>query len=334
MLQPSHRGIYEYLWSEHKYSMIAISVKAFQGMAARLGRRPQILSWLRRLAVLSGEERPEFYNALLNAYMHIKPLLNRQQRHELIETLLVDNNSAAELIYRHALTCKEKSLYGCRLFFKGYRALYKFWDTQDRPGLWLCFGPFQLHLTPEQIFSRIITGVKITENELKERLIALQSGISADELLSWPAELREHLYNNNLVALPGGSAYLHPRAQCLSDQSDNLCRQVDLYTTAALVLEKLWDKAEYADDVLGQLPQHQAFTAAFNPDFIPEVEWQQDFCCDEAWDFIAGLFWKQKALEAGQAEIRDESSASVGMQPADQEVDPEESEHGDEETGY
>jgi len=313
--------------------MIAISLKAFQNMAGKLGRRPQILSWLRRLAVLSGEERPELYNALLNAYMHVKPALDRQQRHELIETLLVDNSAAAELIYRHALASNEKSLYGCRLFFKGNRALYKFWDAQDRPGLWLCFGPFQLHLTPEQVFSRILAGTGISSEELKRRLLELQHGISDNEMLSWPAPLREHLQDNNLVLQPGDSAFLHPRARLLNCEADSSPLSVDLYTAAALVLEKIWDTAEYPDDVLGCLPSHDAFKAAFNASFVREIVWREDFCCDEAWDFIAGLFWQQKCSESGQKEDCDDSSA-VGMQPTDEEIDPEEGEHGDEETGY
>jgi hypothetical protein len=314
--------------------MIAISVKAFHGMAERLGRRPQILNWLRRLALLSGEDRPELYNALLNAYMHVKPLLERKQRHEVIETLLIGSSVAAELIYQHALAYKEKSLYGCRLFFRTSRALCKFWDVQDRPGLWICFGPFQLHLTPEQVFSRICIGSGINGHELKERLAALHNGISSDELLSWPAKLCEQLYDNNLVALPGRLAFLHPRASLLNCETDSALLQTDLYTAAALVLEKLWDSAEFPDEALGRLPQHEAFTEAFNPAFVPEIEWQKDFSCDEAWDFIAGLFWQQKSAEAGHPEVTDEDSTAVRMQTTDQEIDPEEGEHGDEETEY
>ena len=334
MLQPSHRGIYEYLWSEHKYCVIAISVKAFQGMAGKLGRRPQILSWLRRLALLASEERPELYNALLNAYMHIKPSLNRQQRHELIETLLTDNNTAAELIYQHALTYQEKSLYGCRLFFERTQAIYKFWDAQDRPGLWLCFGPFQLHLTPEQVFSRILASSQISAAELKDCLNSLKSGINKSQFQSWPVKLQESLHRDNIVATPGCSAFLHPRAQLLDCKTSDSPFQVDLYTATALVLEKIWDNAEYADDALARLPQYRTFKEAFTSAFIPEIEWQADFCSDEAWDFIAGLFWQQKCAEAGQSEAIDEDSTDVGMQTADEEIDPEEGEHGDEESGY
>lgn len=331
MLQPSHRGIYEYLWSEHKLCTLAVSIKVFQGMTGKLGRRPQILKWLRRLAVLAGEERPELYNALLNAYMAIKPFLARKQRHQLIETILADKVAASELIYQHTLTFQEKSLYGCRLFFKGTRSLYKFWDAQDRPGLWLCFGPFQLHLTPRQIMTRLICKTELSSDDLHKRLTILKKGISEEEFLTWPGTLRQQLIDNNLVALPGHSAFLHPRAEIITDCEAAL--EVDLYTAAALVLEKLWDNAEFPDDVLAELPQHNDFVEAFQADFLPEVIWQKSFCSDEAWDFIAGMFWRQKCQEAGQpkAEIEAEELPGIRMEPADQKVDSEECEHGDEE---
>lgn len=332
MLQPSHRGIYEYLWSEHKYSIIAVSLKSFSAMAGRLGKRPQILGWLRRLAVLYSEERPELYNALLNAYMHIKPALNRSQRQELIEALLADTEAASELIYQHALSLQEKSLYGCRLFFKGSHALYKCWDAQDKPGLWLCFGPFQLHLTPEQVFYRIAKGCDLNSTDLSERLSALQAGISEKEFQDWPDSLRQQLFNNNLVANPGSSAILHPRARMLPLVGDFAAIQTDLYTAAALVLEKLWDNADYPDDVLARLPQHGDFIAACNADFMPEIVWEKDFCRDEAWDFIAGLFWQQKCSETGQSETAYEDLSGVRMESADEKIDPKKGEHGDEKT--
>ncbi len=333
MLQPSHRGIYEYLWSEHKYSIIAVSLKSFSTMAARLGRNPQILSWLRRLAIIYSEERPELYNALLNAYQHIKPALSRNQRHELIETLLTNKEAASELIYQHALSLQEKSLYGCRLFFKGSQALYKHWDVQDKPGLWICFGPFQLHLTPEQVFHRIAEGSGLTNADLVERLLVLETGISEKEFQDWPDNLRQQLFNNNLVATPGCSVILHPRARMLPLVTDAMAIQTDLYTAGALILEKLWDSADYPDDVLARLPQHGDFIAAYNADFMPEIAWEKDFCSDEAWDFIAGLFWQQKCSEAGQG-VAVENLSDVGMESTDEEIYSEESEHGDEETDY
>lgn len=334
MLQPSHRGIYEYLWSEHKYSIIAISLKTFHGMAERLGKRPQILNWLRRLAVLAESERPENYNALLNAYLHIKPGLTREQRHEIIELLLSDEQGATELIYQHALNLAEKSLYGCRLFFKSNKALYKFWDAQDKPGLWLCFGPFQQHLTSTQVFSRLAHVAAIKSGDLAERLRTLQNGISAKEFATWPEALCLQLKKNNLVAEPGISVILHPRAQMLTRESSIAPLQVDKYAAAALVLEKLWDNAEYPDDVVAQLPQYDEYMSACNADFMPEIAWPGDFCGEEAWDFIAGLFWQQKCAEAGLPAIDEDSSASVGVESADEEVDSEEGEHGHDEPDY
>ncbi|EKD82384.1 MAG: hypothetical protein ACD_39C01330G0001 [uncultured bacterium] len=266
--------------------------------------------------------------------MHIKPELSRAQRHEIIELLLVDEPAAAELLYRHALQLNEKSMYGCRLFFKGTQALYKFWDAQDRPGLWLCFGPFQLHLTAAQVFSRLALSSGTGVEELSKRLCLLNTGISEDEFLLWPEELRNGLLNNNLVAMPGRSAFLHPRARMLVSEASVSPLQVDNYTIAALVLEKLWDSAEYPDEAIGHLPMHQDFLNAFRKGFLAEVEWQNDFCAEEAWDFIAGVFWQQKCAEAGQPTISDDSSAGIGMESVDEEIDSEEGEHSDEEPSY
>jgi hypothetical protein len=170
--------------------------------------------------------------------------------------------------------------------------------------------------------------------DLADQLSLLKNGISEEEFASWPENLRIQLHNNNLVATPGSSVILHPRAQMMSAETNTAPQQVDVYTAAALVLEKLWDSAEYPDDTLAQLPQHNDFLNAFNAEFMPEIEWQNDFCGKEAWDFIAGLFWQQRCNEAGCPVIDEDSSAGVGMEPTDEEVHSEEGEHGHDEPDY
>ena len=64
MIQTPHRGIYEFLWSEHKNSVLSVSIKAFQAMASKLGRRPMLLALLKKFAEHSYEEETERYNAL------------------------------------------------------------------------------------------------------------------------------------------------------------------------------------------------------------------------------------------------------------------------------
>ncbi|NCB39184.1 MAG: hypothetical protein EOM80_10465 [Erysipelotrichia bacterium] len=335
MLQVSHRGIYEYLWSEHKYRVIGVSIKAVQNMAARLGRRPQTTSLLKKLAEFEYSEKPEFYNALLNAYMHIKPAISRQRRLEIIETLLKDNASACLLIYEDALRLKEKSLAGCRLFFAPMHAVYKFWDAQDKPGLWLCFGPFQLHLTPQQVFSRIALESGTEATDLYQRLSRLREGISAEEFAAWPGELRTRLFQSNMVATPGEKrAWLHPRIPLDKIEAKATISEVDIYTAAALIVEKIWDRSEYLPETIAQLPDFEIFSDSFVPETLPAIRWQSAYSANEAGDFLANAFWEQHRKESGQKNTEqqdNDSGAGVGVETADEQVDSEEGEHRDDE---
>lgn len=336
MLQPPHRGIYEFLWSEHKYPVMAVSLKAFQGMASRLGKRPQLLSLLKKISEYASAEKAEYYNALLNAYMHVKPSLDRARRHEIIETLLKDENQAAGLIYKDALRYHESSLAGCRLFFPSGQAVYKFWDTQDRPGLWLCCGAVQLHLSPQQVFNRICIETGIPASEMLHKMELLRGGISSNEYNSWPDNIRLILQLNNMVAVPGGEgAWLHPRL-CATVFSPTLEKfSCDFLSAAVLTLEKIWDTAEYPPEGIAQLPEYGTFCGKFNSQSHPAVEWQPDFDRNEAFEMLGHLFWQQWVKDNGQSGEKtadDESGTGVGMKTADEEIDPEEGEHGDDET--
>lgn len=322
ILQPCHRGIYEYLWSEHKYSIIGISIKASQSIAAKMGRKPQLLAFLKKLAAWIPEDRPEWYNALLNAYMHVKPLISRRKRLEIIEEILSDQSKAADSIFIEALQHHDKSLAGCRVFYSGEHAVYKFWDSQDRPGLWICFGPFQMHLTPEEVFNRAAVQTGYNLSSLKEILCNLQSGIPLTEFEKLPDALRLELQFNNMVAMPGLTAYLHPRI-CLDRFPDSLfIQEADIYSTGAMTLERLIDLAPADGKPLGILPDYNDFCRLFEPATLPQTNWQKGFSGQEAYDFIAGLFWERQCFENGLT-----SASGVGMQTADEEIDTEECEH-------
>ena len=335
MLQPSHRGIYEFLWSEHKYPVMAVSLKAFQGMASRLGRRPQLLALLRKIAEYTFADKTENYNALLNAYMHIKPVISRARRHEIIETLLADEKLATRLIYEDAVQFHESSLAGCRLFYPGAHAIFKCWDSQERPGLWLCFGPIQMHLLPQQVFDRICIETQCNPDELFKRMQSLRSGVQIEEFNTWSEPLRLALQQNNMVAIPGGgSAWLHPRIPLEAIKPRCEFCSSDFLSAAMLTIEKIWDAAEYPPEIIGQLPDYDLFAEKYNAANHPAINWQADFSCAEAYEFAAHLFWQQWCKDNGQGvtEETGNSDAGVGMQPADEEIDPEEGEHGDDET--
>lgn len=304
-------------------------------MASRLGKRPQLLTLLKRLADYAFAEKKENYNALLNAYMSVKSGLSRPDRQKIVETLLVDEKTTARMIYEEALKADEKSLSGCRLFFAREHAIYKFWDTQDRPGLWQCFGPFQLHLSPQQVFSRVSLESGIAPADLLSQLNTLRVGISAEEFANWPAELSLVLQQNNMVATPGGQvAYLHPRIQIERILPVAETFASDTLSVAAMIIEKLWDTAEFIPEVIAQLPDFNEFNRMFAAESLPAVVWNNDFNVNEAFELLGQAFWQQQAKDNGQlSEGADESSSgpSVGMETADEEIDSEEGEHRDDE---
>jgi hypothetical protein len=337
MLQPSHRGIYEFLWSEHKYPVMAVSLKSFQGMASRLGKRPQILALLRKMTEYAFSERNENYNALLNAYTHIKPLISRERRRDIIETLLIDETAATRMIYEDVVAHAETGLAGCRLFFPAEHAIYKLWDSQDRPGLWICFGPFQLHLTPQQVFDRVCLNAHCEPQETLDRLCVLAKGITAEMFAEWPEKLRLTLAHNNMIAMAEKKIWLHPRIKpaTLSPQIERY--NCDFLSAAALTIEKIWDNSDYPPEKIAQLPDYDEFCELYKAEAQPSVAWQQNFDCVEAYEFIGDLFWRQWCKDNGQAagipEIANETeSGSVGMETADEEIHSEEGEHGDDET--
>lgn len=325
MLHPSHRGIYEFLWSDHKYSVIAFSLKAYQNMGSRFGRRPQILNWLHKLAVFANSEKLESYNGLLNAYLYVKEKLSRADQEEIIELILENEQNASDLIYQHVINQKEKALYSCRLFFNQNKAIFKFWDVQYRPGLWLCFGPFQLHLTPDQVINRISILTDISKKEISERLRQLEHGISSREFKEWPELLCNQLVDNNLVAEPGLSAILNPRVNisdfCWQSEVQKLELEQDLVT--ALTLENLYDSRIGENSCIGRLPEEAEFYSAYTLDNLPYVKWQNDFLPEEGFIFLSDQFWRQKQAESG-----------IGVEPTNKEVDPEESEHSHQKADY
>ncbi len=338
MLQPSHRGIYEFLWSEHKYPVMAVSLKAFQGMASRLGRRPQLLALLRKIAEYTFSERSENYNALLNAYLHVKNRATRQERHEIIETLLQNEELAAAMIYSLANKYDEISLAGCRLFFAPEHAIFKFWDAQEKPGLWLCFGPMQLHLSPQEVFNRVSIETGLPADQLLLLLKSLRHGLAPEEFMALPAQTAKILQQNNMIAFPGRKkAWLHPRLPMhLIDATQPVQpRKTDFLSAAALTLEKIWDAAEYLPEHIASLPEFSHFCEFYQSELHPAVEWNQDFSAEEAWEFLAHLFWNRWQTDNGQTDAaaeEEDSGAGVGVETADEEIDPEEGEHGDDET--
>ena len=300
MIQPPHRGIYEFLWSEHKNSVLSVSIKAFQGMASKLGKRPMLLALLKKFAEHAYEAETERYNALLNAYDEIKSYLNRKERQLIIDTLLENEDEAANLIYELPLKYDCKVLSGCRLFFPKEQGIYKFWDAQDKPGLWFCFDAFQLHLTPNQILSKISISTKTAPKEILNLLTSLKSGIKYDEYLKYPENLRKSLQSHVMVALPGKkSAWLNPRINIedLSDEANKI--EVDQLEASALAIERIWDEAEYLPDVVSKAPTLSEFKEKFNEKALPYISWNKEFDAEQALKEVEERYIDRLAADNG-----------------------------------
>jgi hypothetical protein len=300
MIQTPHRGIYEFLWSEHKNSVLSVSIKAFQGIASKLGKRPMLLALLKKLAEHAYEEETERYNALLNAYDEIKAVLNRKERQIIIETLLADEEEASRLIYEMPLKYDLKTLSGCRLFFPREQGAYKFWDAQDKPGLWMCFGAFQLHLTPMQVISKIALSAEIDPKEVLLLLNKIKTGLDYEEYSMYPENLRTLLQKHVMVAMPGRkSVWLNPRI-CIDDLTENInLLEVGQLETSALAIEKIWDESEYLPDVISKAPDEKDFKESFNPQALPFVKWNTSFNCEEAYKELVERYISRLAIDNG-----------------------------------
>ncbi|MGM0600073.1 MAG: hypothetical protein ACQETH_09695 [Candidatus Rifleibacteriota bacterium] len=298
MFQPNHRGIYEYLWSEHKYLAISVSIKAFQGTAGKLGKVPQCTTLLGRIANHGRSEKPELLNALLSAYMHLKPLLTRQQRESVVKKLLTDIKEGSQQVFDLACEFNETSIWGCRLFYPFGKAVYKFWDVQELPGLWLCFGPFQLHIAPAKVAERICNRCELRPEQLKANFKALRTGVSSDEYQSWPANLRKELENNNFAATPGKRVSLNPRFN-IDDLPGKITPQgnIDFEHVSAMILEEVWDTI--APETIGRLPELTDFKKGWK-NLKDSMHVKSEFSLAESYEWLSKAFNEQKQKEAGR----------------------------------
>lgn len=320
MYQHSHRGIYEHLWSEHKYSVMAVSMKSFTGMSTRLGKVPKLLAVIKRIAECAFEEKTANYDALLSVYMYIKDFITRKRQEEIVKAIMNDESQATYMIYEDAVKYDEKFLPGCRIFFNNTYGIEKFWDNQDKPGLWICLGPFQLHLTPQQVFNRMVMQLNMQPQDLLCIMKRIEKGISYDEFIKLPKNVVNVLRNNNAVAEPGEKkAWLHPRIIV-----DELVPKVDILEVpdnicySGLLLETAIDKAEYPPELIGSSPSFEVFSEYFGSQIMNYCIIPENYDLHAAYNELTEAFSKRLAEDNGE-KIKEETN-NVIMEQSESDI--------------
>ncbi len=205
----SHRGAYDRLWSEFRHVVLAVSLKASSRFARKLGAVPtRTLSLLEDLAGFCAQPRLHVMQSLLQAYLLLKPHLSRSERRGLIDGFLAHDPNALDLFFSLGLVHRVEALYGCRLLFPP-AAPIRFFDQQDRPGIWHCLGPYLL-LLRGNLLKRWVCRSTILESKADFWLTRLQTGIHQREYLELPRDFRERLERLGGIANPGIRVWTHP----------------------------------------------------------------------------------------------------------------------------
>lgn len=290
----SHRGAYEHLWAEHRYSIVGLSIKHSKMAAGKLGRTPHLLSFLGFLARHRNELRHGLNHALLSVYDHLQPHLDRPAREKLVEAVLTGDPKTAEMLYDLACSTRTTGLYGCRLFFPA-RGFNKFWDYGEQPGLQVLLGPRMFHI-PFTILRKRLESLSGTHGAgLHERLAALKQGVSRSEYDGWPELLRMALEDHLMVAVLPTAARLHPRVELPLPEA--AVQEVEPMHTALLALERLWD----ADpDMVPHLPAVETWRAAMSPERLPWAGRVDSSCIDTAIAMVSEEFADQLNQECGK----------------------------------
>ncbi|HNW34630.1 MAG TPA: hypothetical protein PKM25_06845 [Candidatus Ozemobacteraceae bacterium] len=296
----AHRGAYEHLWAEHRYSVVGLSIKHSKIACGKLGRTPHFLSFLGFLARHRNEPRRGLNHAMLSVYDHLQPHLDRIIREKLIESVLNGDPATEEMLYERICLEKSVGLYGCRLFFPA-RGFNKFWDYGEQPGLQVLLGPRMVHVPFDLVRTRLEFLSGMQGAGLNERLVALKHGVTRGEYDTWPELLRMALEDHLMVAVMPTRATLHPRVELPLPQAS--VQEVEPMHAALLALERLWDANT---DLVPHLPSADDWRAAMSPDRLSWASPIDSAALDTALAMISEEFADQLNLESGKKICTDE----------------------------
>ncbi len=319
----AHRGAYEHLWAEHRYSIVGLSIKHSRTAAGKLGRVPHLLSFLGFLARHRNERRRGLNHALLSVYDHLQPHLERTEREKLVEAVLSGDSNIDRMLYDLVCSTQKTGLYGCRLFFPP-RAPNKFWDYGEQPGLQVLLGPRMVHIPFAVVRKRLESLSGVRGAGLHERLAALRAGISRDEYDTWPELFRMALEDHLMVAVLPTAARLHPRVELPLPEA--VVQDVEPMHAALLALERLWD----ADpDMIPHLPPVEHWRAAMAPERLPWASPIGPDRIDVAIGMVSEEFADQLDLECGRKEGSEAGPEERPPENAEEAPESGESDEGD-----
>jgi hypothetical protein len=303
-LRDFHRGIYEHLWSEHRFAAIAVSQRRYHAVSSKLGRVPHVLSLLKILARIAGEPQDDRGQALLHAYQAARGDRDRRWARATIESLLAQPEDGAERIFRAALEDGNLAVTTSRLFSPA-GAAFKLWEPCDPPGLWVLFGPMQMHLEPEMVRNRLTRVADACGVDFPALLSELSHGLPAAKWEALPEALQKAGAAHLLVARAGTTIWLHPRAmECLlSDMRPTPTRREEdpmmaraPERIAGAVLESRWDA--FPDEV-GTLAEWDIFREWWISGMHPEPVSCKEDTITAGYAFLVEQFAHRQALEFG-----------------------------------
>lgn len=310
MVHPSHRGAYDHLWSEFRYLVLAVSLKASSRFSRKLGATPtRKLSLLEDLSYFYQQPRRDFIQALLQAYLPVKPFLSRPERRTLMEGFLAHDPNTLDSLYSLILRHRVEALYGCRLFFPPATPI-RYYDHQDHPGLWTCLGPYLVHLRGGSLRAWLGRGL-CAGDDLEGWLAMIEKGCHQREYELLPARFRSQAEQIGCVVQPGIRVFLHPHFRnALQATQDE--QPLSTEALSLLALANWWDLHPQDIPLLPETPEWHSLAVALGKEISPDLDlnsMSEDMArIREEFQLAAGIEqYKRIGWEEAEASMRDDS---------------------------
>lgn len=289
MIQPLNGGIYEYLWFEHKYSVLARSEKLFESVRRYLSKDKTV--FLKRLAAVYEKPEENYPAALLNLYDQIKDQLDRKRKEQIIQSVIEDREAALKMLFEEAIEKEVLGVLNSRIFYTSDKALYKTWQSGAGGSLCLCFGTFQLLLPLSLVLKRVAVLHGLSLSELLKLLQALRGGLPSEALELLSPNLINTLTENLLITKPiYGRLYLNPQIELSSVDNADINVSLSEPEAAVLILERIWDSSDELPEIIGDMPEEEVFCSFCKPAFFPWNDFPEKADSENLYKELSKLF--------------------------------------------